>query len=411
VVYAFTEELEEWLRRPQSVKTAQAAQALVPEASKVPVRPFSIGLRSATLWVIALSVVVAAGLYSLRHKTQFRAHAGQPETVALPGRHLPTPEAQDLYLKGRLAWNQRTPESLNQAVDYFTQAIVHDPNFAAAYVGLADCYNLLREFSVMPPSEAYPRALAAARKSVELDPDSSEAHISLAFALFWGNVDVVASGREFKRAIALDPRNTRAHHWYATYLVQICRYPEALAEIERARQLDPSSTAISADKGKILIMSGQTEEGIALLKQVEAADPSFSEVHRYLSDADLDQGDIRAYFDEAATANRLSHNADAEFVLAQQRKGFAAGGIHGLQEATLRAHRKLYDEGHATDFTLAVDYSILNDKADSLHYLEVAYQKHDPMMAAILGYTDLRNVREEPAFKTLALKIGLPPVP
>ena len=419
VVFAFTEELEEWLRRPQAVDPMERAsqrpvsQALAPSAEKAFPRSRAYYLPLlASMTLLLLVALVGSSFYSHRRTSQFRARAaGKPDETAALVRHVPTPEAQDLYLKGRLAWSQRTPESLNQAVDLFTQAIVHDPKFAAAYVGLSDCYNLLREFSVMPPSEAYPRAVAAARKAVELDPDSSEAHTSLAFALFWGNIDVAAADREFKHALALDPRNTRAHHWYATYLVQICRYPEALAQIERARQLDPSSAAISADKGKILVMSGQTLEGIALLKQVEAADPSFSEVHRYLSDANLDMGHVRAYFEEAAIANRLSHDNDGELVLEEQRKGFAAQGLPGLRQATLRAHRRLYEEGRATDFTLAVDYSLLNDKADALQHLEIAYERHDPMMAAILGYTDLRNVREEAAFRTLAAKVGLPSSP
>jgi len=361
----------------------------------------------AWLGVAAVVIAIVVLVFSYGRSGHFNARAAGNRSSP-SARHIPTPEAQDLYLKGRFAWSRRTPESLNQAVDFFTQAIVHDPNYAEAYVGLADCYNLLREFSVMPPSEAYPRALAAARKAIELDPNSSEARTSLAFALFWGDVDVAAADREFKRALELDPRNTRAHHWYATYLVQIRRYPEALDQIERARELDPSSAAISADKGKILVMAGHIEDGIALLRQVEASDPSFSEVHRYLSDADLELGNVRAYFEEAATADRLSHDSDAEFVLGEQKKGFASGGIRGLREAALRAHRKLYDEGRASDFTLAVDYSMLNDKTDALRYLEMAYQKHDPMMAAILGYTDLKNVRQEPGFNELVAKVGLP---
>jgi len=101
--------------------------------------------------------------------------------------HAANREAEEFYLKGRYYWEKRTPDSLNKAVDSFTQAIVHDPGYAPAYVGLADCYNLLREYTVMPASEAYPRALAAAKKAVELDPQSSEAHASFAFASFFGH--------------------------------------------------------------------------------------------------------------------------------------------------------------------------------------------------------------------------------
>ena len=155
--------------------------------------------------------------------------------------HVPAAEAQDLYLKGRYYFEKRTPADLNQAVDFFTQAIVHDPGYAAPYVGLADSYNLLREYSAMLPEEAFPRALAAASKAVELDPNSAEAHNSLAFASYWGFFDAATADREFKRAIELDATLPRAHHWYATFLVAIQRNQEALVEIERARRLDPSS--------------------------------------------------------------------------------------------------------------------------------------------------------------------------
>ena len=117
-----------------------------------------------------------------------------------------SPEAEELYLKGRYFWNKRTPEDLNKALDLFTQAIVRDPGYAQAYVGLADCYNLLREYSVMPPNEAYPRALAAAKKAVELDDNSAEAHNSLAFATFYWTWDAATAEREFKRAIAVESR-------------------------------------------------------------------------------------------------------------------------------------------------------------------------------------------------------------
>jgi DNA-binding winged helix-turn-helix (wHTH) protein len=109
-------------------------------------------------------------------------------------------EAEEFYLKGRYYWEKRTPDSLNKAVDSFTQSLVHDPGYAPAYVGLADCYNLLREYTVMPATEAYPRALAAAKKAVELDDRSSEAHASLAFASFFGMWDAATADREFQRA-------------------------------------------------------------------------------------------------------------------------------------------------------------------------------------------------------------------
>ena len=144
------------------------------------------------------------------------AKASSAATVSV---HKPSPEVEEFYLKGRYYWNKRTPESLNQAVDYFSQAILRDPNYAKAYVGLADSYNLLREFASMPESEAYARAFAAASKAAELDPSSAEAHASLGFIYFWSKRDLAAASREFERAIALNPNYVDAYHWYGNVLV------------------------------------------------------------------------------------------------------------------------------------------------------------------------------------------------
>src|SRR5262249_47635939 len=204
-------------------------------------------------------------------------------------------EAEDLYLQGRFYWNKRTPDGLSKALDYFTQAIVHDPGYAQAYVGLADCYNLMREYTLMPSTEAYPRALAAAKKAVELDDQSSEAHASLGFVSFFGMWDAAAGEREFRRAIELNPHNSIAHHWYATYLMTLGRYRESLAEIEQAQALDPNSPSILADKGPILWLAGHREEAIARLKQLEAAEPSFISPHRYLRQIYFASGDYANY--------------------------------------------------------------------------------------------------------------------
>ena len=141
-------------------------------------------------------------------------------------------------------------------MDAFTEAIAHDPNYSDAYVGLADCYNLLREFSAMPGNEAYFKAFAAAKKAVELDPRSSEAHASLGFVTFWGMWDAADAEKEFRRAIELDPKNVKAHHWYATFLHALARHEEALTEIDLARRLAPDSPSILADKGELLVERG-----------------------------------------------------------------------------------------------------------------------------------------------------------
>src|SRR5712691_13378081 len=108
---------------------------------------------------------------------------------------------------------------------------------------MADCYILMLEYTLMPSSDAYPRAFAAAKKAVELDQQSSEAHASLAFVTFFGMWDAADAEKEFRRALELDPSNVKAHHWYATFLHALGRHDEALTEIDLARTLAPDSSS------------------------------------------------------------------------------------------------------------------------------------------------------------------------
>jgi DNA-binding winged helix-turn-helix (wHTH) protein/Tfp pilus assembly protein PilF len=318
-------------------------------------------------------------------------------------------EAEDFYLKGRFYWNKRTPQSLDKAVDAFTQAIVHDPTYAPAYVGLADCYNLMREYTLMPASEAYPRAFAAAKKAVELDDQSSEAHASLAFASFYGMWDLAMADREFRRAIDLNPDNGLAHHWYATYLACLRRYSESLAQLERARALDPSSSSILADKGIILEDVGQHKEAVALLNQLEENEPDSVSAHRYLKFIYLKDGDYPDYLVESRKEAALMHDTAELMVADAAEKAFATGGGRGMLETLLREQKKLYDRGALSPFQLAETCALAGNKAEALQYLRVAYDKHSDVIAV---ETDLafEGLHGEAGFRQLIAKVGLPPL-
>ncbi len=249
-------------------------------------------------------------------------------------------------------------------MEAFNQAIARDPNYSDAYVGLADCYNLLREFSAIPANEAYFKAFAAAKKAIELDPQSSEAHASLAFATFFGMWDSADAEKEFRRAVQLDPNNAKAHHWYATFLNTLSRHEEALTEIELARKLSPDSPSILADKGELLWAGGHHEQALPLLKQLESADPNFLSPHRYLRFAYLETGDYPNYILELKQDALLTHDA-AEVWLGNPR--------------------------------------------EALKYLTICVQSHDDLMLNLGGDQVFASLHGDPAFKQLLAQIGLPP--
>ena len=380
-----------------SSPAAPAAQPAVPTSSPAP--ETAIANRSVfpvrafvALLLLMIAVLAVWGIASAKLRPSHPANT----------------QARDLYLQGRYYWSKRTPDDLHKAVDYFTQAIVHDPGYAEAYVGLADCYNLLREYAAMPASEAFPRARAAAAKAVELDPKSSQARASLAFAAFWGFWDADTSDREFRRAIELDPKNAIAHHWYATTLQELGRGPQALVEIERAQALDPSSRAILADKAVILDRLGQRKESANLLQQMEKSDPSFVSPHRYLKRLDLQNGDYRGYLAEQRQEAVLTNDASALQIANASEKGFAAGGAQGMFEAQRSEQQKLFEEGKLDAYYLGETCALAGDKSAALKYLKLAFEQRSQEMPEIAFDPAFTGLRGEAAFRQLQAAMKLP---
>ena len=430
-VFAYADELAEWLQAPHhnwepvEIPAAAAASSHGDRSPTIPVDVLTVqppaefptpDLRlvppqyspSSTrdfLWILPLVLITGSFLaFSLGHREPRYKNA-----LAAP--QPPSAEAQDLYLKGRYHFEKRTPDDLNQAVDFFTQAIVHDPAYAAPYVGLADSYNLLREFSALPAQEAFPRARAAAARAVELDPNSAEAHNSLAFASFWGFFDVATAEREFKRAIELNPGLPRAHHWYATFLIETGRMQEGLLEIERARQLDPSSTPILADKGCILAAAGKTEEARALLTQLTASQPEFVPPHRYLAeDIYFREGNYTGYLTESATVARLRHDAKAQKNIEVEKAAYASGGRRRLLEQRLTTRRESFDNGTGSAFDVADAYAALGQDDAALKYLKIAWQRHDLRLTTLTTNPEFQHLHQNQEFREVSAKVGLPPV-
>jgi tetratricopeptide (TPR) repeat protein len=425
-VFAYTDELSQWLKDPaaaegelldapdigtdgremSSVGILEDAEASISKQVLVPTAPPGSS-KFVVARILGLLLAILIGFLILKHQIP-RPPTSASAISNAPLDHHPNPAAEELYLKGRYFWNKRTPEDLNKALDLFTQAIVHDPSYAQAYVGLADCYNLMREYSVMPPNEAYPRALAAAEKAVELDDNSAEAHNSLAFVTFYWTWDAATAEHEFKRAIALNPSYVAARHWYATFLMATRRYPEALVEIETARKLDPSSTPIMADKGLILYWAGQPKEGIAVLKQIEAREPSFLSPHLYLAEIYLNGKDYPDYLSETRKVAVLRHDSVALATVSAAEKGFTSGDVQGMWESMLPVQKKFYSQGALSPYSLAQTYAQLGENQEALNYLREAYNKRDAAILFINTDHSLDGLHDDSSFQDLLARSGQP---
>ncbi len=436
-VFAYLAELKDWLHGPTSthalspgqdpsfpngIASLSAAgsgpvpQSLNPSASSSEFSGGARHLRLGFLLTLLFIVVVAPILgFRLRHpglnpSADVRsAKLPVPRTAAKPI-HPANSEAEDLYLQGRYYWNKRTPANLNRAVDYFTQAIVRDPNYASAYVGLADCYNLLREFSDMPEKEAFPRALAAAKRAVELDDSLSEAHRSLAFDLFYWNWDFPGAEREFRRAIQLDPNDIEAHHWFATALMTLPgRSAEALTEIELARRLDPASQSIQADRAFVLFYAGRQEEAIQTLLQLEAAEPDFPTPYGYLSFFYLSREQYPEHFAQARKSVQLTNKPELLSLINLEERAFHSGGPQAMYEAILEEQMKRYRARQGTAGSLVDPLLHLGREQEALNYLRIACDLRDNVILGFPVNPRFAALHGDPAFRQLLDRLGLSP--
>jgi len=316
--------------------------------------------------------------------------------------------AGDFYLRGRYEWNQRTPESLHRALDLFTQAIVHNPGDARAYAGLADTYDLLREYSTDADSDAFPRAIAAAKKAVALDDSLAEAHRALAFAEMYGVWDFAGAEAEFRRAIALDPKDPQARRWFANALCVGGRFPEALAQMDKAQELDPTSHATLADKGWMLYNANHVREGIELLKEVERSAPEFYSPHSYLMQIDLDLRDYPSFLSEGQLAARSSGDTALLDTIASSRAGYERGGSHGLLQALYAKEKHYYAAGQLHAQLLARVCLLMGKTREALDVMEDAYMRKNIDVLAILSELDLLSLKDDPRYQALAQKINFP---
>jgi TolB-like protein/DNA-binding winged helix-turn-helix (wHTH) protein/Flp pilus assembly protein TadD len=336
---------------------------------------------------------------------QIRINLTPQEQAALKNAKVVNPEAYESYLKGRYFWNKRTADGLKVALAYFKQAIEEDPKYAQAYSGLADTYALLGDwqYAVMTPKEAFPEAKAAAIKSLELDSTLGEAHNSLAFVLDGFDWDFDSAGREFQRAIELNPGYATAHHWYAWHLSLLGRYDEALAEMRKAENLDPLSLIINADLAELLVLAHSDEESIQQSRKTIEMDPNFALAHNQLAQAYLQKHMYDEAVAELKTAVQVSGGGPA--FIANLARAYVASGKRSEAVKLLDHLKKRSKPDYSNASEIAVIYASLGDADQAMNWLEKGYnERFNPGVLLRPGFNPLRS---DPRFQNLVHRIGL----
>jgi len=326
--------------------------------------------------------------------------AAAPEAALSPQNY----DAYDLYLKGQYFFNKRTVEGLEEAIGYFEQAATKDPNYARAYAGLADCYALMPGYSGRPQAEFPAKARAAALKALEIDDRLPEAHAALALVVQNYDWDWATAEKQFRRAIELNPNYATAHHWYAEHLMWRGRFDEALAESERARQLDPLSLIIAADNGAILYLSRQYDAAIKKWQSVREMDPNFPKA-RMISFAYAEKG---MYAEALADLERQRPMMPGPWYLSSVayiygRSGQTAKAQHALEELLELDRKQPVDPP-----VIAKAYLAVGDKEQALVWLEKAYAQHSHELTGLKVTPEFDPLRTDPRFQELTRKVGLP---
>ena len=312
-------------------------------------------------------------------------------------------EAYDLYLKGRFFWNKRTRQGFEQAIECFQQATAREPGYALAYAGLADAYAMMSSYSFAPQNDLMPKARQAALTALRLDGSLAEAHTSLALIAENYDWDWQTAEREYRRAIQLNPEYATAHHWYAEYLSFQGRFEEALAESERARQLDPLSLIIATDHGAILYFSRNYDAAVQKFRSVLEMEPNFPRAHLVIF-AYLQEG----RFPEAlADLEQWRRTNDNPWTHAVEAYVYGRAGEVAKARSALTKLEQEHPPGMDPTAMLALAYVGVNDRDAALAMLQKAFDEHSNTLTALKVDPIYDPLRDDARFQVLLREVHL----
>lgn len=313
--------------------------------------------------------------------------------------------AHDLYLRGRHAWNSRTPEGLRRAVALFSQAVERDSNYAAAYSGLADAYISMFDYGLLPAAEANPRVRQAAERALTLDPASAEAHTSLAH-VHLHDWEWEAALREFRRAIELDPGYANAYHWYALALTTLGHVDQAVEAMRQATRLDPLSTRMSADLGMAMYAARQYDEAVAQERRTLRMDSTSATAHWIMGMALEQSGKLSEA--EAAFQRALRLRPGNPNFRAALARTYALSGRQREARELLSALESDAGKNPAVSFFVALVHTALGDRENAIAWLERSINERSGSVRYLNVEPRLDPIRSDPRFGDLLLRAKLP---
>ena len=336
---------------------------------------------------------------------RLRTKLSGQEQKQLTRRDTSNPEAYGFYLKGRYYWNKRTADNLRKAMEQFQQAADKDPNYALAYVGLADCYSLLELYAGTPARETLPKTKAFAERALQLDDSLAEAHTSLGW-VYDGLWQWEKAEEEFKRALELNPDYPTARQWYGLFLLDEGRLDEALAELKRAQELDPLSLVIGQNIAQAYLLRGDFNAAIEQSRKVIDLDPNYPRGHSQLGLAYLKQGNHAAAIAELLKSVELTKRERKP--LSDLGYAYAVLGRRTEALAILKELEAKYERHEALGQDFAAVYAGLGDKDQAFAWLEKDFQARSGNLARTRWYVPIETLRSDARYADLLRRMGLP---
>ncbi len=317
------------------------------------------------------------------------------------------PEAYSLYLKGRYYWDKRTSDSLAKSKEYFQQAIDKDPNYAQAYVGLAEYYSVLPVYTPARNAETNPLAKAAASRALAIDDSLAEAHATLA-AAYDEDFDWAAAEREYQRALELDPKNARTHVLYAIHLENLGKLDDAMVHLRRAIELDPLNLNGLDNLAEAYLYTRQYSEAIGEAKKIVEIDPSFANVHNHLSQAYLYTGKYDLWLEEWEKAATLSNYSEDLAMVKAMKEDYAKSGLRGALLRSAEYQEEESKRQYVDPALIALTYAMLGDKDKAFAQLDKALAQKSVFLTYIKVMPDYDSLRSDPRYAELLKRMGLP---
>lgn len=330
---------------------------------------------------------------------------GRLQSVPLKKTPTPNVEAYNLYLKGRYHWNRRYAGGLQKGMQYFTQAIAADPNFALPHSGLADSFAILAFYNYMPPHEGFSKALNSARQALALDKDLSEAHACVAWVTSFFVWDWKTAENEFQRSLALNPNWATAYSWYSSHLQALGHQEAAKRAIEKAHQIEPLAVSICGAVAFSHYLSGEYRQGEQMAREALEIDPNFAAGYSFLGFNLLGQESWSEAIETFEKA--LTLMGGLSLIKGLLGYCYARGGQETKALVLLEEMLEQGRAGYVSTFFVAWLYLGLRDVDSCFEWLEKSFEERNNWLVFLEVLPPFAEIRLDPRFRSLSARVGL----